>query len=55
MVYTMANFQPNNPEIGWDGRSKGNTYAPGVFVWYAEVEFIDGVIELYKGDVTVVR
>jgi hypothetical protein len=28
---------------------------PGVFVWWAEVELIDGVVILMKGDVTVVR
>jgi hypothetical protein len=28
---------------------------PGVFVWYAEVEYLDGVVERISGDVTVVR
>jgi gliding motility-associated-like protein len=55
LVYTQENFQPNNPEIGWDGRGKGQSVVPGVFVWYAEIAFMDGVIERYKGDVTVVR
>ncbi|MBU6340786.1 MAG: gliding motility-associated C-terminal domain-containing protein, partial [Bacteroidetes bacterium] len=55
MVFTQKDFQPNNPEIGWDGKLNGSELSPAVFVWYAEVEFIDGVIELYKGDVTLVR
>lgn len=54
-VFTLDNFLPNDDNLGWDGRVKGQTTTPGVFVWYAEVEFIDGVIELYKGDVTIVR
>jgi gliding motility-associated-like protein len=54
-VFTLDNFLPNDDNLGWDGRVKGQTSTPGVFVWYAEVEFIDGVIELYKGDVTIVR
>jgi hypothetical protein len=28
---------------------------PGVFVWWAEVELVDGKTILLKGDVTVVR
>jgi hypothetical protein len=28
---------------------------PGVYVYYAEVEFIDGQIIVYKGDFTLVR
>jgi hypothetical protein len=28
---------------------------PAVFVYYAEIEYIDGRVELFKGDVTLVR
>jgi hypothetical protein len=28
---------------------------PAVFAWFAEVEFKDGTVELFKGDVTLVR
>jgi gliding motility-associated-like protein len=54
-LYENRNFQPNIGTIGWDGRLNGQPMSPGVFVWYCEVEFIDGVIELYKGDVTIFR
>ncbi|HRI59113.1 MAG TPA: gliding motility-associated C-terminal domain-containing protein, partial [Saprospiraceae bacterium] len=54
-VYTLENFAPNDPTLGWDGRLNGQPMNPGVFVWYVEVEFIDGVVELYEGDVTIVR
>jgi hypothetical protein len=28
---------------------------PAVFVYWAEIEFIDGVKKMYKGDVTLMR
>ncbi|MBL7826062.1 MAG: gliding motility-associated C-terminal domain-containing protein [Saprospiraceae bacterium] len=54
-LYVMEDFQPNNPTIGWDGNYRGQPMNPGVFVWVAEIEFIDGERSVYKGDVTIVR
>lgn len=55
-VYEYYNFQPNNPNIGgWDGTFRGEVMDPAVFVYYAEIEFIDGLIEIFKGDVTLLR
>ena len=54
-MVTLKDFMPNSPTIGWDGSYKGNPMNPGVFVWVAEIEFIDGQREIFKGDVTVVR
>jgi gliding motility-associated-like protein len=54
-LFNLEDFLPNSPTQGWDGRYKGTPMNPAVFVWVAEIEFIDGQIELYKGDVTIVR
>jgi gliding motility-associated-like protein len=54
-VYDLYNFQPNDPNIGWDGRFRNQPMNPGVYVWVLEVEFIDGVTEVYSGDVMVQR
>jgi len=51
----------NEMSVGWDGRfgdqssSRTNFVNPGVYVWYAKILFIDGVILPYAGDVTVIR
>ncbi len=55
MVFQAQNFQPNDPKYGWDGRFRGNLLNPAVFVYYAEIELVDGRRLLYKGDVTLVR
>jgi len=54
-LIALKDFLPNNPTIGWDGSYKGEPMNPGVFVWVAEIEFIDGKREVFQGDVTVVR
>ncbi|MCS6930404.1 MAG: choice-of-anchor L domain-containing protein [Saprospiraceae bacterium] len=55
MVFQARNFPPNDPKYGWDGRFRGVLMNPAVFVYYAEIELIDGRRLLYKGDITLVR
>lgn len=40
----------NNELLGWDGCYWGEFMDLGVFVFYVEVEFVDGYVELIKGD-----
>ncbi len=54
-VFEVYNFQPNDPAYGWDGNFRARPYNANVFVWYVEVEFIDGEVVLFKGDVTLMR
>ncbi len=55
MVFSAANFQPNDPSYGWDGSHGEKSMQPGVFVYYIEIRLIDGRKLLLKGDVTIVR
>lgn len=54
-VHEYRNFQPNDPTSGWDGNHRGQAMNPAVFTWYAEIEMIDGRLELFKGSVSLVR
>jgi gliding motility-associated-like protein len=54
-VFQATNFQPNQPANGWDGTFRGQALDPGVYVFYAEIQFIDGEVELFEGGVTLVR
>ena len=54
-VFQYFNFEPNNPAFGWDGKHRGEYMNPAVFTWFATVEFIDGRVELYEGDVSLMR
>ncbi|MDX2135436.1 MAG: gliding motility-associated C-terminal domain-containing protein [Saprospiraceae bacterium] len=54
----MAVFQnilPNRPELGWDGTFQGDMMMPGVYVYWAEVAYADGTVEVFSGDLTLVR
>ena len=55
LAFRGENLLPNNPAGGWDGTSGGRPHGPGVFVWWAEVEFVDGAVETFEGGVTLVR
>lgn len=54
-IFSANDFQPNDPTYAWNGKARGDDAASAVYVWYVEVEFIDGEVELFKGDVTLVR
>lgn len=54
-VFEYYNFPPNDPQYGWDGYHRGSLLNPAVFVWVAEIEFEDGRVELFKGDVSLVH
>ena len=55
LMFENKAFRPNDLNSGWDGSYRGVAVNPAVFVWWAEVELIDGRVLLLKGDVTVVR
>ncbi len=40
---------------GWDGTFRGDPAPAGVYVYYAEVEFIDGQVLQYQGEFTLIR
>lgn len=55
LVFEGFNFQPNDPDYGWNGMFRGEMMNPAVFVYLAEIEFIDGEVIQYKGDISLVR
>jgi len=55
LLFSNKDFRPNDPSAGWDGKARGEPVNPAVFIWYAEIELVDGRLLEVKGDVTVVR
>lgn len=55
IVYEAYNFQPNIPDHGWNGIFRGKPMNPAIFIYYAEIEFIDGAVEIFKGDIALVK
>ena len=55
LVHESQDFYVNNASAGWDGRVNG-TWAPaGPYLYRAEVEFLDGIVEVISGETTLVR
>ncbi|MBK9012718.1 MAG: gliding motility-associated C-terminal domain-containing protein [Saprospiraceae bacterium] len=54
-VYQYLNFTPNDPLVGWDGTHRDKPLQASVFTWFAEIEFVDGRVEIYRGDVTLIK
>jgi hypothetical protein len=52
-LFDHKNFPVNDPSQGWFGGFRGKKMQPGVYIWWAEVEWIDGKTTFLKGDLTV--
>ena len=55
LVFENKNFPPSSEEAGWDGTFKGKRMRPDVYVFVADVEFINGDTKTYRGDITLLR
>ena len=53
LVAHQTNFPPNVPELGWDGRFRGQFAVKGVYVYYFKVTTIDEEILYFSGDITI--
>jgi gliding motility-associated-like protein len=55
LVFRRDDFLPEQEFDGWDGDYRGEPAPPGVYSWFAEIEYLDGSRELLEGSVTVLR
>jgi hypothetical protein len=55
LVFESRDHAVNDPDVGWDGYFKGQLMDIGTFGWVAEVVFADGKVEVFKGNVVLVR
>lgn len=54
-VFNNQNFSINNESEAWDGTFRQELTNAGVYVYIAQVQFADGNIQLFKGDITLIR
>ncbi|NUO00263.1 MAG: gliding motility-associated C-terminal domain-containing protein [Saprospiraceae bacterium] len=54
-IFQKNNFRPNDPAYGWDGIFRNQRMNSGVYVYFAEVEYIDGEVVIFKGDVALIE
>jgi len=54
-LFINENFSPNEASAGWGGIYREEKMQPGVYVYYALIEYFDGTTELFKGDFTLMK
>ncbi len=55
LISRRENLLPNDDTMGWDGYNNTKKANPGVYVYHAEVSFVEGITLTYSGDVTLIR
>ncbi|MFK7937669.1 MAG: gliding motility-associated C-terminal domain-containing protein [Saprospiraceae bacterium] len=55
MFERLEPFEPNVRNLGWDGNFRGERSLQGVYIFVAEVEFVDGFVQRYQGEFALVR
>jgi gliding motility-associated-like protein len=54
-VYQSEGFIPNRESVGWDGTFRGEPMGAALFVYFTEVELVDGRTMVFKGEVMLMR
>jgi len=54
-VFARENFKANDPLLGWNGYFRSQIVNPGVFAYWTEIEFVDGIVKIYIGDLTILK
>ena len=55
LVFESHDLEINDEFKGWDGYYRGEKMNPGVYLWQAKINFIDGESFMYSGDVTLIE
>ncbi len=55
LIFEARNFQPGTPLAAWDGYWRSRPAPVGVYVYAAQITFIDGATETFSGDITLIR
>jgi gliding motility-associated-like protein len=55
LVFEIENVDSNNELFGWRGTIKGQDAPSTTYVYVFEIEFLDGTVKLYKGNINLIR
>ena len=56
LIHEVDNPTPSpDGTAAWDGTFKGDEMNPAVFLYLIEVEFLDGKVLVYRGDITLIK
>lgn len=55
LVFQSSETVMNLPQSGWDGQRNGKPVPEGAYLWSAKIEFIGQIVEVFSGEVAVLR
>jgi len=55
LLHSVENVPTNDKNYGWDGSYKDRSMPTGVYVYYVELELLNGTTKNYRGNLTLVR
>jgi gliding motility-associated-like protein len=55
LLFEGNNLPFGKTSIGWDGTFRDEPMGSAVYTWFAEIEFVDDEVIIYRGDITIVR
>lgn len=55
LLFEAHDVPVNDISQGWNGNFKGQPMPPGVYVWYIEVMYTDGMTDIFRGETTLIR
>lgn len=55
LLYDVENILPDYPDNGWDGAYRGEIMHPGAYIFWAELERVDGTTFIETGSFSLVR
>lgn len=56
LVFRRGPHMPNTQQNNWSGQSTtGEELPPGPYIYWAEILFVDGQVEIFKGEVSLLR
>ena len=55
LVFEGSNFPTNDTNFGWNGTFRNKNAEAGVYTWTALIEYLDGEVISYKGDILLLR
>jgi len=55
LAFSATDLELGAEPMGWNGEINGQKAESGVYVYYAQVEFIDRVVLQFEGSITLIR
>lgn len=56
LLFEQLEVPPNDPQYGWDGRNRGGQdVQPGVYTYYAMINYLDLESKLFEGKILLIR